>query len=191
MWCSGLAWTTRIDEPEVADCFERDQTPVQESTDLKVTCPLRARFGGQPRVLAVTRGYLRMPADLRTDRSERSRPRPPNQPVVVRCQVSADHCWRLLRAGGQRMGAAPKRAYNRCLLRVVAGPAARAEDGLKPENPRGLGTLPCSLRKPTPPPEPVKSAAHFLRKLPPVALDSLLQRGHQQPRARQEPNERR
>ena len=27
-------------------------------------CPLRARSGSQPRVLAVTRGYLHMPADL-------------------------------------------------------------------------------------------------------------------------------
>ena len=63
--------------------------------------------------------------------------------------------------------------------------AVEADDGLKPENPLGLRTLPCSLRKRTPLPEPVKSAAHFLRKLPPVALDSLLQRGHQQPRARQ------
>ena len=65
--------------------------------------------------------------------------------------------------------------------------AVEADDGRKPENPPGLRTLPCSLRKRTPLPEPVKSAAHFLRKLPPVALDSLLQRGHQQPRARQEP----
>jgi len=69
--------------------------------------------------------------------------------------------------------------------------AVEADDGRKPENPPGLRTLPCSLRKRTPLPEPVKSAAHFLRKLPPVALDSLLQRGHQQPRARQEPKERR
>jgi hypothetical protein len=69
--------------------------------------------------------------------------------------------------------------------------AVEADDGLKPENPLGLRTLPCSLRKRTPLPEPVKSAAHFLRKLPPVALDSLLQRGHQQPRARQKPKERR
>ena len=64
---------------------------------------------------------------------------------------------------------------------------AQADDGLKPENPLGLRNLPCSLRKRTPLPEPVKSAAHFLRKLPPVALDSPFQRGHRQPRARQGP----
>jgi hypothetical protein len=68
---------------------------------------------------------------------------------------------------------------------VASAPAAPADDGLTTENPLGLRDLPCSLRKRTPLPEPVKSAAHFLRKLPPVALDSLFQRGHRQPRARQ------
>ena len=36
--------------------------------------------------------------------------------------------------------------------------AVEADDGRKPENPRGLRTLPCSLRKRTPLSEPVKAA---------------------------------
>ena len=41
-----VLWT-RLDNPkkraEVADCSERDRMKVQESTDLEVACPLRAR----------------------------------------------------------------------------------------------------------------------------------------------------
>jgi hypothetical protein len=65
---------------------------------------------------------------------------------------------------------------------AVAGGQLREQVTAETGKPLGLRNLPCSLRKRTPLPEPVKSAAHFLRKLPPVALDSLLQRGHQQPR---------
>jgi hypothetical protein len=45
-------------------------------------CPVRARSGSQSGVLAVTRGHLRMPADLRTDRSGHRRSRPPKQSVI-------------------------------------------------------------------------------------------------------------
>jgi hypothetical protein len=37
----------------------------------------------KPRGLTVTCGYLRVPADLRTDRSGTGRPRPPKQSVML------------------------------------------------------------------------------------------------------------
>jgi hypothetical protein len=46
-----------------------------------MTCPLRARPTGQCREPPVTHGYLHTPADLRMDRSQHRRLRPPKQKV--------------------------------------------------------------------------------------------------------------
>jgi hypothetical protein len=54
-------------------------TRLADELDDAIAQAVKGLRDSQPRVRAVTRGYLHMPADLRTDRSKDGRLRPPKQ----------------------------------------------------------------------------------------------------------------